>query len=118
MEISDILVADPRQRSEPRPRTDVARNDIARSDMAFREVVEQHKRSVYALAYDLTGSHHDAEDLSGGFHQGVSGDVGFSRGRADVFLAVPHHCEHVPEQAAQEGAAVPATVGRLQLHGV
>lgn len=59
MEISDILVADPRQRSEPRPRTDVACRD-----MAFREVVEQHKRPVYALAYDLTGSHHDAEDLS------------------------------------------------------
>ena len=31
---------------------------------SFQGVVEQHKRSLYALAYDLTGSHHDAEDLS------------------------------------------------------
>lgn len=32
--------------------------------VSFRAVVEQHKRPLYALAYDLTGSHHDAEDLS------------------------------------------------------
>lgn len=31
---------------------------------AFREMVEAHKRDVYALAYDLAGNHHDAEDLS------------------------------------------------------
>lgn len=31
---------------------------------AFREMVERHKRTVYALAFDLTGNHHDAEDLS------------------------------------------------------
>lgn len=31
---------------------------------AFREMVEQHQRDVYALAYDLCGNHHDAEDLS------------------------------------------------------
>ena len=31
---------------------------------AFREIVETHKKSVYYLAYDLTGNHHDAEDLS------------------------------------------------------
>lgn len=59
MEISDTLVADPRQRSEPRPYP-----ERAGGDMTFRDIVEQHKRPVYALAYDLTGSHHDAEDLS------------------------------------------------------
>ena len=31
---------------------------------AFRELVERHKRQIYYLAFDLTGNHHDAEDLS------------------------------------------------------
>ncbi|HEU4366335.1 MAG TPA: sigma-70 family RNA polymerase sigma factor, partial [Candidatus Krumholzibacteria bacterium] len=31
---------------------------------AFRELVEGYKRDVFALAYDLCGNHHDAEDLS------------------------------------------------------
>lgn len=30
----------------------------------FREVVEHYKRPIYGLALDLTGNHHDAEDLS------------------------------------------------------
>ena len=30
----------------------------------FREIVDAHKRSVYYLAVDLTGNHHDAEDLA------------------------------------------------------
>ncbi|MCI0452846.1 MAG: RNA polymerase sigma factor [Candidatus Latescibacteria bacterium] len=31
---------------------------------AFREMVECYQRDIYALAYDLCGNHHDAEDLS------------------------------------------------------
>lgn len=31
---------------------------------AFRELVERYKQKVYYLALDLTGNHHDAEDLS------------------------------------------------------
>ncbi|HKI78894.1 MAG TPA: sigma-70 family RNA polymerase sigma factor [Ignavibacteriaceae bacterium] len=31
---------------------------------AFRRLVEKHKRNVYYLAYDLTGSREDAEDVS------------------------------------------------------
>ncbi len=33
-------------------------------DISFREMVEMHKRAIYFLALDLTGNHHDAEDLS------------------------------------------------------
>src|SRR5210317_2135301 len=32
--------------------------------LAFKQLVESHKKMVYYLAYDLTGNHQDAEDLS------------------------------------------------------
>jgi len=32
--------------------------------LAFRELVEDHKRNVYYLALDLCGNHYDAEDIS------------------------------------------------------
>lgn len=31
---------------------------------AFQELVERYKRKVYAVALDMTGDHHDAEDIS------------------------------------------------------
>ena len=31
---------------------------------AFRQLVELYKKNIYYLSYDLTGSHHNAEDLS------------------------------------------------------
>lgn len=31
---------------------------------AFRELMECHQQKIYYLAFDLTGNHHDAEDLS------------------------------------------------------
>ena len=37
---------------------------VGHTQISFREVVETHKRAVYYLALDLTGNHHDAEDLS------------------------------------------------------
>jgi RNA polymerase sigma-70 factor, ECF subfamily len=34
------------------------------STVSFHELVERHKKGMYYLALDLTGNHHDAEDLS------------------------------------------------------
>lgn len=31
---------------------------------AFQELVERHKKKIYYLAFDITGNHHDAEDIS------------------------------------------------------
>jgi RNA polymerase sigma-70 factor (ECF subfamily) len=31
---------------------------------AFQELVDRHKKKVYYLAYDITGDHHEAEDVS------------------------------------------------------
>ena len=31
---------------------------------AFQELVERHKKKIYYLAYDITGNHHDAEDVT------------------------------------------------------
>ena len=38
--------------------------DRSHTVYSFREIVETHKRAVYYLSLDLTGNHHDAEDLS------------------------------------------------------
>jgi len=39
---------------------EIQRGNVA----AFRELVERYKKRIYYLALDLTGNHHDAEDLS------------------------------------------------------
>jgi RNA polymerase sigma-70 factor (ECF subfamily) len=46
---TDTLVIDPRPE---------------RRNQAFHTLVEEHKRTLYFLALDLTGNHHDAEDLT------------------------------------------------------
>ena len=71
MPLADTLVAEPIQRhSEP---------------STFPALVEQYKRPLYALAYDLTGNHHDAEDLSQEvFIKAYRGMAGF-RGEAQVY---------------------------------
>jgi len=71
MPLADTLVAQPIQRrSEPG---------------TFPALVEQYKRPLYALAYDLTGNHHDAEDLSQEvFIKAYRGMDGF-RGEAQVY---------------------------------
>ncbi len=52
--------------------------------MTFREVVERHKRRVYYLALDLTGNHHDAEDLSQEVFIKVYRALGRFRGEAQL----------------------------------
>ena len=32
--------------------------------VAFQEIIDRYKKQVYYLSLDLTGNHHDAEDLS------------------------------------------------------
>ncbi len=71
MPLAETLVAEPIQRrSEP---------------STFPALVEQYKRPLYALAYDLTGNHHDAEDLSQEvFIKAYRGMADF-RGEAQVY---------------------------------
>ncbi len=42
----------------------VQENPIGPIHITFREIVTEYQRSVYGLAFELTGNHHDAEDLS------------------------------------------------------
>ena len=38
---------------------------ICRGDMAaFQDLVEQHKKKIYFIAYDILGDYHEAEDIS------------------------------------------------------
>lgn len=51
----------------------------------FRAIVDEHKRSIYALAYELTGNHHDAEDLSQDVFIKVYRSLSSFRGDAQMF---------------------------------
>ncbi len=57
---------------------------ICRGDFeAFHELVELYKKKVYYLAYDMTGDHHDAEDIS-----------------QEVFIKVFRHIKKFRKEAA------------------
>ena len=43
---------------------DLIRQAQAGDKEAFRTLVERYMRKVYAVAFDMTGNHHDAEDVS------------------------------------------------------
>jgi RNA polymerase sigma-70 factor (ECF subfamily) len=51
---------------------------------AFRVLVEKYKRKVYAIAMDMTGNHHDAEDISQDVFLKAFGSLPRFRGRAGV----------------------------------
>lgn len=50
----------------------------------FRAFVDRYKHQVYALAYDLTGNHHDAEDVSQEVFVRVHRSIGRFRGDAKL----------------------------------
>jgi len=51
---------------------------------AFRALVERYSRKVYALALDMTGDHHEAEDISQDVFLKVFGALARFRGGATV----------------------------------
>ena len=70
MSLTATLVAEPIQRRAP---------------ATFHDLVEQYKRPLFALAYDLTGNHHDAEDLSQEVFIKAFRGVADFRGEAQVY---------------------------------
>ncbi len=70
MPLTATLVAEPRQRRAP---------------ATFHELVDEYKRPLFALAYDLTGNHHDAEDLSQEVFIKAFRGVADFRGEAQVY---------------------------------
>ena len=52
--------------------------------MAFRALVERYKKKVYAVAMDMTGDHHEAEDISQDVFMKAYGSLTRFRGRAGV----------------------------------
>ena len=70
MPLTATLVAEPRQ---------------PRAPATFHELVEEYKRPLFALAYDLTGNHHDAEDLSQEVFIKAFRGVADFRGEAQVY---------------------------------
>ena len=52
--------------------------------MAFRALVERYKKKVYAVAMDMTGDHHEAEDISQDVFMKAYGSLTRFRGWAGV----------------------------------
>lgn len=52
--------------------------------MAFRALVERYMKKVYAVALDMTGDHHEAEDISQDVFLKAYGSLPQFRGRAGV----------------------------------
>ena len=51
---------------------------------AFRALVERYKKKVYAVALDMTGDHHEAEDISQDVFFKAYGSLSRFRGRAGM----------------------------------
>jgi RNA polymerase sigma-70 factor (ECF subfamily) len=63
---------------------DADRTSEFRNPDSFRTLVEEHKRSIYFLALDLSGNHHDAEDLSQEVFIKAHGGLDSFRGEAST----------------------------------
>jgi RNA polymerase sigma-70 factor (ECF subfamily) len=91
----------------------------AGDDAAFNALVERHMKPTYALAYRLTGSHHDADDLTQEAfiraHRGLGGfrgDSRFSTWLARIVINLSRNprrrhlpLDNLPEPAADEPGA-------------
>lgn len=85
----------------------------AGDDAAFNVLVERHMKPTYALAYRLTGSHHDADDLAQEAfiraHRGLTGFRGDARfstwlTRIVINLSRNPRRRHLPLDDLQETA--------------
>jgi RNA polymerase sigma-70 factor (ECF subfamily) len=98
-----------------RPRDeDLVQAFQAGDEAAFGVLVERHMKPTYALAYRLTGSHHDADDLAQETfiraHRGLDrfrGEAGFSTwlGRILINLSRNPQRHHLPLESLPESAS-------------
>jgi RNA polymerase sigma-70 factor (ECF subfamily) len=58
------VLPEPRPPADPNPGVSKPPESDGPSVPSFDELVERHKKRIYYTALDLTGNHHDAEDLS------------------------------------------------------
>jgi RNA polymerase sigma-70 factor (ECF subfamily) len=102
---------------------------LAGDDAAFNVLVERHMKPTYALAYRLTGSHHDADDLAQEAfiraHRGLSGFRGEARfstwlARIVINLSRNPRRQHLPlddlPEAAGDEPGADACLAAAQSH--